>query len=239
MCPLFENYGTFIARCNALIEKVSSFRVANRRAIRARFPNANTETAGMHTRPTGWVEAKTQWLPPKHSPPPVEIEVTDPRWRRHDSTGNELGCKYAEGDARDLFVFDIQVARSHVCAVTCLHVDQGGVGGACAHLDPPFGYWCSNHPNRTVSGALTHRSPSGVVYGNGRLLPHAPYERPVGAVVHSCRGGANCWYTWMFEVDAAPNNDTLSWTFGGFQGAEGSDAGGVWYIENVFEVSVY
>eukprot|EP01052_Picozoa_sp_SAG31_P036669 SAG31_NODE_4613_length_3097_cov_1.783189_2_plen_171_part_00 len=27
MCPLLEKYGTFIARCNALIEKVSSFRV--------------------------------------------------------------------------------------------------------------------------------------------------------------------------------------------------------------------
>eukprot|EP01052_Picozoa_sp_SAG31_P062199 SAG31_NODE_21203_length_555_cov_1.021930_1_plen_76_part_10 len=26
MCPLFEKCGTFIARCNALIEKVSSFR---------------------------------------------------------------------------------------------------------------------------------------------------------------------------------------------------------------------
>eukprot|EP01052_Picozoa_sp_SAG31_P034150 SAG31_NODE_3949_length_3725_cov_1.821566_5_plen_137_part_00 len=26
LCPLLEKYGTFIARCNALIEKVSSFR---------------------------------------------------------------------------------------------------------------------------------------------------------------------------------------------------------------------
>eukprot|EP01052_Picozoa_sp_SAG31_P047221 SAG31_NODE_9357_length_1290_cov_1.521411_1_plen_241_part_01 len=28
LCPLLEKYGTFIARCNALIEKVSSFRVS-------------------------------------------------------------------------------------------------------------------------------------------------------------------------------------------------------------------
>eukprot|EP01052_Picozoa_sp_SAG31_P002978 SAG31_NODE_109_length_24587_cov_111.480848_9_plen_169_part_00 len=27
LCPLLEKYGTFIARCNALIEKVSSFRL--------------------------------------------------------------------------------------------------------------------------------------------------------------------------------------------------------------------
>eukprot|EP01052_Picozoa_sp_SAG31_P010166 SAG31_NODE_548_length_14222_cov_10.926574_4_plen_87_part_00 len=26
LCPLLEKYGTFIARCNALIEKVASFR---------------------------------------------------------------------------------------------------------------------------------------------------------------------------------------------------------------------
>eukprot|EP01052_Picozoa_sp_SAG31_P022208 SAG31_NODE_1755_length_7344_cov_7.207039_6_plen_235_part_00 len=35
LCPLFEKYGTFIERCNALIEKVSSFR-ARFAAIRRR-----------------------------------------------------------------------------------------------------------------------------------------------------------------------------------------------------------
>eukprot|EP01052_Picozoa_sp_SAG31_P009187 SAG31_NODE_478_length_15144_cov_15.165769_9_plen_162_part_00 len=30
LCPLLEKYGTFIARCNALIEKVSSFRCSFR-----------------------------------------------------------------------------------------------------------------------------------------------------------------------------------------------------------------
>jgi hypothetical protein len=90
---------------------------------------------------------------------------------------------------------------------------QGGIGGACYHLDPPFGYWCSAHPNRTTSGALYHRSPSGLKYEN--LLPHAPYAHPTGAVVHSCRGGANCWFTWMFEVDDMNTaNGTVSWTKG-------------------------
>eukprot|EP01052_Picozoa_sp_SAG31_P033985 SAG31_NODE_3909_length_3762_cov_2.740923_6_plen_90_part_00 len=31
LCPLIEKCGTFIARCNALIEKVSSFSVSHRR----------------------------------------------------------------------------------------------------------------------------------------------------------------------------------------------------------------
>eukprot|EP00039_Didymoeca_costata_P030353 m.29160 g.29160 ORF g.29160 m.29160 type:complete len:811 (+) comp8070_c0_seq1:36-2468(+) len=111
---------------------------------------------------------------------------------------------------------------------------QGGVGGSCAHLDPPFGYWCSMHPARTPSGGLTHRSPAGVTYKDGDLLPHAPYKNPEGAIVHSCRGGANCWFTWMWEVDA-DQDGSLTWTRGGFQGAEGADSGGVWYVENVME----
>eukprot|EP01052_Picozoa_sp_SAG31_P005406 SAG31_NODE_237_length_19590_cov_13.149915_12_plen_277_part_00 len=39
LCPLLEKYGTFIARCNALIEKVSSFRctACPRRAERTRL----------------------------------------------------------------------------------------------------------------------------------------------------------------------------------------------------------
>lgn len=76
---------------------------------------------------------------------------------------------------------------------------QGGIGGSCVDLTPPFGYWCSQHPNRTISGGLTHRSPTGLVV-TPTLLPHSPYKHPAGAVVHSCRGGANCWFTWMFEV---------------------------------------
>lgn len=190
---------------------ITGLRLNDKRAIRARYPNANPETAGMHTVPTGWITQKTTWVPPVKMLPPQEIEVTDPRWRRHDvADGNELGY-------------------------------QGGVGvrgSPCAHLDPPFGYWCSNHPNRTASGALTHRWPAGVVHGDGKLLPNAGpsgYKTPQGAILHSCRGGANCWFTWMFEVDDQPDNGTLKWTKGGFQGAEGSDDGGVWYIENVME----
>lgn len=195
----------------------------------------------MHTNVTGWIADPTEWVPPRAHPLPRDVEVREERWRRQDSTGNELGY-------------------------------QGGVGGPCTHLSPPFGYWCSQAANR--SGGLnknqsnratwwTHRSPSGVVHGSShrdnvgaggagaggagagasstgrpaktKLLPHTPYANPQGAIVHACRGGKNCWYTWMWEVDAQPNNDTLTWTVGGFQGAEGSDEGGLWYIESVFE----
>ena len=162
-----------------------------RRGIRARYPNADPEINGVHTPAmTGWIQDKTTWVAPRKSPAPTEIVVTLPEWTRTDSTGNEL--QY-----------------------------QGGVGGACAHLDPPFGYWCSDRPNRTgASATQTHRSPSGVVYKDGHLLPHAPYTDPAGAIVHSCMGGAACWFTWMWEVDAATNG-ALTWTKGGFDAPSG------------------
>jgi len=44
------------------------------------------------------------------------------------------------------------------------------------------------------------------------------------------------WANWMFEIgayDAAANN--FSFGLGGFQGARGSNSGGDYFIENVFE----
>ena len=92
---------------------------------------------------------------------------------------------------------------------------QIGINGSCSHLSPPAGYWCSAHPNRTVDGSLTHRWPSGLNFSTHLKS----YKNATGAIVHSCRGGANCWFTWMFQVDGQ-TDDTLTWNNGGFQGAE-------------------
>ena len=73
-----------------------------------------------------------------------------------------------------------------------IHTDMQSNIGHASRVS--YGYWCSAHPNRTASGALTHRWPSGLAYKD--VLPNAPYEHPEGAIVHTCRGGANCWFTW-------------------------------------------
>ena len=88
----------------------------------------------------------------------------------------------------------------------------GGIGGPCAHLEPPYGYWCSSKPPRSPDQG--HRSPSGLDFSHGQL-PHAPYANPEGAIVHACNL-ANCWFTWAFEVEAQ-NGTTLTWNKGGFQ----------------------
>ena len=49
-----------------------------RRAVRARYPDGNPETMGLHTRPTGYVSKAETWLPPNSKPPAVEINIGIP-----------------------------------------------------------------------------------------------------------------------------------------------------------------
>ena len=181
--------------------RIDALRVGGERATRSRYPNADP---ARELNPSGWITARTQWLPPvlTHlTNPPIEYAVTDPRWLRNDTKG----------------------PRGYAA----------GIGGSCAHLEPPYGYWCSARSARDSSGQQTHRSPSGVNFAG--LLPNAPYSNAAGAVVHACNL-ANCWFNWAFEVDRqSVANQTLQWSVGGFQGAEGFDTAGNWYIENVFE----
>ena len=44
---------------------------------------------------------------------------------------------------------------------------QGGLGGPCADLEPPFGYWCSASPARAPDGSMSYRQ-----WGP---CPHAPH----------------------------------------------------------------
>eukprot|EP01052_Picozoa_sp_SAG31_P028316 SAG31_NODE_2723_length_5187_cov_7.411164_4_plen_180_part_00 len=62
LCPLLEKYGTFIARCNALIEKVSSFRACEtgwqscgpHPRTRSRCPVVNAALLLLALRATPW-----------------------------------------------------------------------------------------------------------------------------------------------------------------------------------------
>ena len=50
-----------------------------RRAIRARYPDGNPETMGLHTDPTGYVASAVSWLPPVNKPPAQEIHIDNPQ----------------------------------------------------------------------------------------------------------------------------------------------------------------
>lgn len=49
-----------------------------RRAVRARYPDGNPETMGLHTSPTGYVSSAARWLLPASSAPGTEIHIADP-----------------------------------------------------------------------------------------------------------------------------------------------------------------
>lgn len=65
------------------IKPFNSLFINGRRAVRARFPNGNPETTGIHTTPTGYVTKALSWLPSKPSPPAVEIQIKNP-FRDHN-----------------------------------------------------------------------------------------------------------------------------------------------------------
>ena len=60
------------------LQKVDQIFINNRRAIRARFPNGNPETMGLHTIPTGYVNNAKHWLPPRVFPAATEIHISSP-----------------------------------------------------------------------------------------------------------------------------------------------------------------
>lgn len=49
-----------------------------RRAVRARYPDGNPETMGLHTIPSGYVAAAVKWLHPSVTAPGTEIHIQDP-----------------------------------------------------------------------------------------------------------------------------------------------------------------
>ncbi len=56
----------------------TTFFVNNRRAVRARYPDGNPETMGLHTDPSGYVSKADFWLPPRTYPPATNINIQSP-----------------------------------------------------------------------------------------------------------------------------------------------------------------
>ena len=108
-----------------------------------------------------------------------------------------------------------------------------GVGGECEVYDPPVSYWCSNITSG--GGAFSFRIPSGILLSED-FLPNSPYASGAPQVEVNAWRPAR-WANWMFEGDYESGTNSLTFTKGGFQGSRGSDEGGDWFIQNVFEVS--
>ena len=175
----------------------TSLFINNRRAVRARYPDGNPETTGLHTDPTGYVPSAIKWLPPSTKEPGKEILITNP---------NRTGSYFP--------FFQI------------------GVGGSVSVFNPPESYWGTANP--AGGGGYTYRIPTGLQYQSNVSFVNRTWTNPSTGIVHAfqCHG----WGGWQFQLDERNNSDqTLRWSYGGFQEARGCDYGGAWYVENIFE----
>lgn len=127
---------------------------------------------------------------------------------------------------------------------------RGGVGGQCAHYDPPFSYWCAEEPQG--GGAAQYVVPSGLTF-DAAQLPNAPYANVTGGRVTAWRPGH--WANWQFELkgsmpaatrgsrmrgntrggDATANATRLTFGRGGFQGGRGNARGAEWFVSHLRE----
>ena len=168
-----------------------------RRAVRARYPDGNPETMGLHTDPTGYVASAVSWLPPVKKPPAEEILIDTPQ---------RNGTHFPQ------FIL--------------------GVGGPVDVFDPPESYWGTSDP---VGGdGSTYTIPTGLVYSSDEEFATRSWQNPKTGVVHAFH--CQYWGGWQFAVDNRnERNNTIMWSYGGFQEARGCVNGQEWYVENVFE----
>lgn len=69
----------------------SSLFINDRRAVRARYPDGNPETIGLHTTPTGYAPSPEAWLPPLHKTGAKEIHISGPTRTNTDFPTFQIG----------------------------------------------------------------------------------------------------------------------------------------------------
>ena len=108
---------------------------------------------------------------------------------------------------------------------------SGALGGACHVFDPPFSYWCAEHP--AGGGGFQYYVPGGVTVATGSLPQFAVSANnpPIFQVWRAAH-----WSNWAFEIDAWDNaTSTVTFGKGGYQGARGGP-GSDYFVENAIEL---
>jgi hypothetical protein len=98
------------------IKEITGLRINGERGVRARFPNANPETMGIHTNPTGWINSAASWAPAASKPVAQTVLVDH---LRNDTIS--MFQKYTIGIGGNCDIFDPPV--SYWCSKYC---DGGG-----------------------------------------------------------------------------------------------------------------
>eukprot|EP00937_MAST-01D_sp_MAST-1D-sp2_P000871 g871.t1 len=209
---------------------VAGLRVGGRRAVRARYPNADPEIDGF-----GSDLLAAGWVPPAaHGPGPVEVSPAQPVRQGID----EYFERYALGVGGPCARFS--PPAGYWCALNATIAGGGDDDDCC----PKRG---NAHPFEVPRGAIVNSTtlPNLARYATAGAGPGA--AGLAGAVLHAWRPFH--WASWMMELrnaslpaattaaadgaDGAAPATTLTWSRGAFQGARGETYGGEMYIENV------
>ena len=208
-------------------------RVGTRRAIRAKWPNGDPETAAaycvtpagllpsvsrpdalFYTNGSGLSSQYPRYFPRAHKP----IDETREWWAHPD-------------DWPGTFWHDVEAG--HPQSIGGYGPFFYAAGGVCSGRTPSHGYWCSSHNPRGSLGQANIDPPGGFLF-KGVLPQAAKYKNITGAIVHARGGGP--FYTYMCAVTGA--NETALFfdpEVGCDQGGPAGFGPGDWYIENVLE----
>ena len=109
----------------------------------------------------------------------------------------------------------------------------GALGGSCHVYDPPFSYWCSEHP--AGGGGFQYYVPGGVITAAGTLPSFSVNAGSVNIPQLNVWRAAH-WANWAFEIESFNNvTDTIMFGKGGYQGARGGP-GSDYFLENAIEL---
>eukprot|EP00039_Didymoeca_costata_P028093 m.19976 g.19976 ORF g.19976 m.19976 type:complete len:818 (+) comp6723_c0_seq1:67-2520(+) len=202
-----ERNGHTIWMSDVALDSIPGLRLDRERVVRARHPNGNPETMGLHTIPTGWVSAAESWLPGRAAngpaTPPIEIFVGS-------------------------------INRSSSYSVYPFYTNA--IGGICNGLfTPNVSFWCNPRNPRDGAHGVWNGS-GGLVYNDSASLDDKPWTNETNGIVQVWHNGGH-WATQMYMVDKRDiASKTITWSKGGFQDARASPEGAEWYVENIFEL---
>ena len=220
----------YVADISGQVTDVPGLQIDGKRATRARYPNL-----------PGGLEAScgygcmvpsnaADWTPPDFNKFGPVTYYTDNQTRTDRERRSSLRAGILNPCPQSVSSRKLCCAGPDTPSNWFQHYSVG-INGLCSVYTPPVSYWCSEHT--AGGGAFAFRTPIGMTPKAG-ALPHTPYKDVSEAQVFVWRPAR--WANWMFEVgDYDKTTNNISFGYGGFQGARGSNNGGDWFVENIME----
>ena len=137
---------------------------------------------------------------------------------------------FAKNKTIDFYTDEIPLHDRNDTANEWFHHYMIGVDGLCSVYDPPVSYWCSQNPSG--GGAFAFRTPSGITPAVNAIPNLNQWKNPKDARWFVWRPAR--WANWMFDTFSV-NGTNFTFGKGGNQGARGSNNGGDYFVENIFE----